>query len=184
MAKLTLGWGIISTGLHPENKIAPAIARAAGAKLAAVYSRDQDRADAFAQKHGAEAAYHDLDSLLSDPRVGAVFISSPNSLHAQQGIQAARAGKHVLVEKPMAMSVAECESMIEVCQQNQVKLGVAYYRRFYPVVARISEILSAGELGQPLSVTAVTATPFNFQPGEDGYWRVLREEGVLHSPKS
>ena len=96
-----LGWGIISTGLHPENKIAPAIARADGAELAAVYSRDRLRAEAFAERHGARTAYDDLDAMLADAAVDAVFIASPNSLHSQHGIKAAAAGKHVLVEKPM-----------------------------------------------------------------------------------
>src|SRR5688572_9854126 len=97
-----LRWAIAGTGLHPDNKIAPALKLVPGAELAAVYSRDQGRAEAFAQKHGAAAAYSDLDALLRDPSVDAVFVSSPNALHAEQTIAAARAGKHVLVEKPMA----------------------------------------------------------------------------------
>ena len=73
--------------------------------VAAAYSRDMGRAEAFAKKHDIPRAYDSLDALLADPGVDAVFISSPNFLHASQTIAAARAGKHVLVEKPMAVNV-------------------------------------------------------------------------------
>ncbi len=66
-----------------------------------VYSRDHHRAEAFAQKHGARAAYSQLGDLLKDPRVDGVFVSSPNALHAEHVVQAAEAGTHVLCEKPM-----------------------------------------------------------------------------------
>jgi len=102
---MTLGWAIITTGLHADAKIAPAMQATPEAELVAVYSRDQGRAEAFAQKHGARAAYSDLDALLRDTRVEAVFIASPNALHAAQTLAAARAGKHVLVEKPMATTL-------------------------------------------------------------------------------
>src|ERR1700757_1608616 len=102
---MTLGWGIITTGMHADLKLAPALNAAPDAELVAVYSRDQGRAEAFAQKHGAKAAYSDLQALLRDTRVEAVFIASPNALHAVQALAAARAGKHVLVEKPMATTL-------------------------------------------------------------------------------
>ena len=119
-----LGWGIISTGLHPENKIAPAIARADGAELAAVYSRDRLRAEAFAERHGARTAYDDLDAMLADAAVDAVFISSPNSLHAQHGIKAAAAGKHVLVEKPMTTTLEDGVALVQACRSRGSNWGL------------------------------------------------------------
>jgi 1,5-anhydro-D-fructose reductase (1,5-anhydro-D-mannitol-forming) len=80
---MALGWAVISTGLHVDQKIAPAINATSDAELVAICSRDQGRADACAQKHGAKAAYGDLGALLRDSRVDAVFIASPNALHAQ-----------------------------------------------------------------------------------------------------
>ena len=77
---MALGWAIISTGQHPDLKIAPAMNDTPGADLVAVYSRDQDRAEAFALKHGAKAAYSSLEDLLKDSSVNAVFIASPNFL--------------------------------------------------------------------------------------------------------
>jgi predicted dehydrogenase len=85
---MPFGWGIVSTGKHPDVKIAPAMAAADGGELVGVYSRDQHRAEAFAQKHGARAAYSQLGDLLKDSRVDGVFVSSPNALHAvAQGAQ-------------------------------------------------------------------------------------------------
>ena len=85
---------------------------AEGTRIAAVYSRDVERAEAFAQKHGVSSAYDSVDALLRDPGVDAVFIASPNSLHAPHAIASARAGKHVLVEKPMAVSVEQAVDMV------------------------------------------------------------------------
>ena len=105
---MPFGWGIVSTGKHPDVKIAPAMAAAAGGELVGVYSRDRQRAEAFAQKHHARAAYSQLGDLLKDSRVDGVFVCSPNSLHAEHVVQAAEAGKHVLCEKPMATTIADC----------------------------------------------------------------------------
>src|SRR5262247_5175 len=102
---MTLGWAIITTGLHADVKIAPALNATPDAELVAVYSRDQGRAEAFAEKHGVQAAYADLDALLQDSRVEAVFIASPNALHAHHALQAAQAGKHVFTEKPMTTTL-------------------------------------------------------------------------------
>ena len=142
-----LGWGIISTGLHPENKIAPAIARADGAELAAVYSRDRLRAEAFAERHGARTAYDDLDAMLADAAVDAVFISSPNSLHAQHGIRAAAAGKHVLVEKPMTTTLEDGVALVQACRSRGVKLGVGFELRLHPGHVTARRQVAQGTLG-------------------------------------
>ena len=142
-----LGWGIISAGLHPENKIAPAIARAEGARLAAIYSRDWLRAEAFAEKHGASAAYDDLDAMLADDRVDAVFIASPNSLHAQHGIKAAAAGKHVLVEKPMTTTLEDGVALVQACRSRGVKLGVGFELRLHPGHVEARRQVARGAFG-------------------------------------
>ena len=102
---MALGWAIVSTGNHPDLKVAPAMNATEDAELVAVYSRERGRADAFAEKHGAKTAYDSLDSLLQDSRIDAVFICSPNALHATQGLAAAAAGKHVLCEKLMTTTL-------------------------------------------------------------------------------
>ena len=97
-------------------------------------------------------------------------------LHAAQTIAAAEAGKHVLCEKPMAMDVAECDRMIAACRANHVTLGVAYYRHFYPVVARVRALLAAGEVGEPVLAQIDAFERFNPQPHEERHWFVKRSE--------
>ena len=145
---MAFGWGIISTGLHPDNKIAPAITAAADGELVAVYSRDQGRADAFATKHGASVAYSSLDSLLSDSRIDGVFIASPNSLHAEQGIRAAQAGKHVLTEKPMTTTLADAVALVRAGRAAGVKLGVGFELRHNPGHVLARRLVADGVLGR------------------------------------
>ena len=144
---MTVGWGIISTGRHPDVKVVPAMKLSEDTDVAAVYSRDMGRAEAFAQKHGIPNTYDSVDNLLRDPKVDAVFISSPNSLHAVHTITAAKAGKHVLVEKPMAVSVQESLDMIRACKENGVELGVGFHLRHHPGHKKAREIIEQGTLG-------------------------------------
>jgi 1,5-anhydro-D-fructose reductase (1,5-anhydro-D-mannitol-forming) len=144
---MTLGWGIISTGLHTDTKIAPAITATPAADLVAVYSRDRQRAEACAQKHAAKAAYDSLDGLLRDSRVEAVFVSSPNALHATHTLMAARAGKHVLTEKPMATTLDDAVAMVRGCRDAGVKFGVGYHLRQHLGHIEARRHLAAGVLG-------------------------------------
>ena len=145
---MALGWAIISTGRHPEIKIAPAIAAASNGNLVAVYSRDMGRAETFAEQHGAQAAYNDLDSLLADSRVDAAFVSSPNSVHAKHGIAAARAGKHLMVEKPMTTTLEDAAALVKACRDKGVKLGVGFELRHHPGHIFVREQIAKGTLGK------------------------------------
>jgi predicted dehydrogenase len=87
-----------------------------------------------------------------DYEIDAIYVATPVHLHAEQTIAAAERGKHVLCEKPMALNVADCDRMIAACRANDVKLGVAYYRHFYPAVRRVKELVDSGELGVPVVV--------------------------------
>src|SRR2546428_8792035 len=144
---MTLGWAIITTGLHADLKIAPALNATPDAELVAVYSRDRGSAEAFAQKHWAKAAYRDLEALLCDSRVEAVFIASPNAVHASQTLAAARAGKHVLVEKPMATTLDDAVAMVRACREAGVKLGVGYHLRQHPGQRAAQRLIAQGVLG-------------------------------------
>ena len=145
---MSLGWGIIGIGSHADLKIAPAMALADDSRLVAVYSRDQGRADAFGEKHGADAGYASLDALLADPRVEAVFVASPNYLHAPQVIRAAAAGKHVLVDKPMATTVTDCAAMIDACRDHGVTLGLGFELRYHPAHLWARQLLDQSALGR------------------------------------
>ena len=116
--KMAIRWGIVSTGRHPDLKVVPAMKLAEDTKVDAVYSREMEYAEAFAVKHDIPNAYNSIDDLLHDPGVDAVYIASPNFLHAQYTLKAAEAGKHILVEKPMAVTVAEAVDMVRACRKK------------------------------------------------------------------
>jgi len=120
----------------------------------AVYSRAQQHAEAFAAKHGAQVAYTSLEALLADSRVDVACIASPNFLHAPYTTLAARAGKHVLVEKPMAVSVEEALDMVQTCQAHGVKLGVGFHLRHHPGHQEARRLIQEGVLGTMTLVQA------------------------------
>jgi 1,5-anhydro-D-fructose reductase (1,5-anhydro-D-mannitol-forming) len=144
---MAVGWALVSTGRHADTFLAPAIGSAEDTHLVAVYSREQEHAEAFAAKHGAQVAYTSLETLLADSRVDVVCIASPNFLHAPHTMLAARAGKHVLVEKPMAVSVEEAVAMVQTCQAHGMKLGVGFHLRHHPGHQEARRLIQEGVLG-------------------------------------
>ena len=104
--------------------------------------------EAFASKHEALTAYTSVEELLADSRVDVVFIASPNHLHAEHTRLAAKAGKHVLVEKPMATTVSDCVDMVKACKANGVKFGVGFQLRFHPGHVEASRLVREGALGE------------------------------------
>jgi predicted dehydrogenase len=147
---MSVRWGLIGAGDIAQKRVAPALRDVSRSRLLGVARADAERAEAFARSFGADRWYRDYRELLADPEVDAVYVATPVHLHAEQTIAAAEAGKHVLCEKPMALDVAECDRMIAAARRHGVRLGVAYYRRFYPVVDRIKALLAAGEIGTPV----------------------------------
>lgn len=170
-----LNWGLIGCGDISRKRVAPALRDLSDCELIAVNRANAALAEEFAREFGARRWYHHWRELLADAEVEAVYIATPVSLHAEQTIAAAEAGKHVLCEKPMALSVAECDRMIAACAANGVKLGIAYYRHFYPVLQRVKEILAAGTIGVPVLAQVNAFERFNPAPGEPRYWFVQKE---------
>ena len=148
-AELKLRWGLIGCGDIARKRVAPALRDTEYSELIAVSRARSDLAASFAKDFGAKKCYAEWRDLLKDKEIDAVYIATPVHLHAAQTIAAAEAGKHVLCEKPMAMNVEECDWMIDAARSQGGKLGVAYYRHFYPVVERIKEIIKSGEIGVP-----------------------------------
>jgi 1,5-anhydro-D-fructose reductase (1,5-anhydro-D-mannitol-forming) len=151
---MAIGWALVSPGKHANSLVAPAISRAEDTQLVAVCSRDQARAEAFAAKHGAQVAYTSLEALVADTRVDVVFIAAPNFLHAPYTTIAAQAGKHVLVEKPMAVRVDEAVEMVRTCRAHGVKLGVGFHLRHHPGHQEARRLIGEGVLG---TITLVQA---------------------------
>ncbi len=160
-----VGWGLIGCGDIAQKRVAPALRDSPACELIAVNRAQSERAAAFAKQFGARRWYLDWKKLLRDEEVEAVYIATPVHLHAEQTIAAAEAGKHVLCEKPMAMNVRECDQMIAAGRRHNVKIGVAYYRHFYPVVDRIKAIIKSGEIGS--SVFAQINAFEQFNPAAD-----------------
>ncbi|MEZ6194140.1 MAG: Gfo/Idh/MocA family oxidoreductase [Planctomycetota bacterium] len=143
--------GIIGTGSIADTSHGPALGKLRGARLWSVLSRDRERAFAFAARHGAAAeqpAFGDLESFLADPRLDAVIIASPDRRHAEHIVAAARAGKHVLVEKPMVISEEEGHAAVAACADADVRLGVAFHLRWHAGHRMARERIAAGALGE------------------------------------
>jgi predicted dehydrogenase len=170
-----VGWGLIGCGDISRKRVAPALRDLENCELIAVSRADAARAESFAREFGAKRWHADWRRLIEDPEVEAVYVATPVHLHAEQATAAMDAGRHVLCEKPMAMSVAECERMNAAAEANDVRLGVAYYRRFYPAVERVGELLSSGEIGK--AVVAQMNAFERFEPGPENPRRWLVEKG-------
>jgi predicted dehydrogenase len=173
---MTLRFGIIGAGnIAPVHAVA--INSIEGAELLAVADSNPERGQALADKFGG-TPYTDYHDLLARSDVDAVSICLPPYLHAPITLEAAAKGKHVLCEKPMAISLAECDAMIAACGKAGVTLGVIFQGRFEPLALQLKTAIDAGELGQLLWVSANTfwhRTDAYYQSGD---WRgILAKEG-------
>jgi predicted dehydrogenase len=148
----TIGWGILGTG-----SIANAFATdlmANGFTIAAVGSRSQDSADAFAEQYGIASAYGSYEELVADPRVHVVYVSTPHPYHAQNATLALAAGKHVLVEKPFTINAAEARGVVALAKQNGLVVLEAMWTRWLPHMVRLREVIAEGLIGDVRTVLA------------------------------
>ena len=165
-------WGLIGAGDIVRKRVGEALRNGRGCELVAVSRANADRVEAFAREVGARRWHADWRDLVRDEEIDAVYVATPVHLHAEQTIAAAEAGKHVLCEKPMAMNVAECDRMIAACRDARVRLGIAYYRHFYPAVIRIRQLIASGAIGQAVFAQMIASEPFDPRPGAPRYWLV------------
>ncbi len=161
-------WGIIGCGDVVERKSGLAFNKVKGSELIAVMRRDAKKAEDFARRHSLRKYYNDVDALLRDEEINAVYVATPPYLHLEHTVKAAESGKHILCEKPMALTVKECEEMIRVCEENKVQLMIAYYRRFFPVVRKIKKLLQEKRIGQPVIARVEVLAPAERSPS----WRL------------
>lgn len=148
LSSQTLGWGIIGLGRIAGSQIAPAITACENSALVSVVSRDRGRAEEFARVHGAANALDDYAKMLADPAVDAVYIATPNALHAEQAVAAARAGKHVLCDKPLALTAADASRCVQECRTAGTRLGITFQTRFHDGLADVAKLVRDGELGK------------------------------------
>ena len=154
-------WGIISTANIGMEKVTPGIMKSAHSKVTAICSRNLETAKAAASKLGIEKAYGSYEEMLADPDIDAVYNPLPNHLHVELTLAAAKAGKHVLCEKPMSMDVADAERLRDA--PKDIIISEAFMVRYHPQWLRAREIIRSGELGEIRSVNAVF-TYFNDDP--------------------
>ena len=167
-----VGWGIIGCGDIANKAVAPAVNEDPNSTLVAFASSSQERAEDFTSRHGARRAYSDINAFLADPDIDVVYAASRVYEHLPQTIAAAAVGKHVLCEKPMALTGAECQEMIDACHEGGVNLAVAYYRRYYPNNRKIKELIDNGAIGTPVLVRMVLTGNYDPTPDDPKIWRV------------
>jgi UDP-N-acetylglucosamine 3-dehydrogenase len=177
---MPVGIGVIGCGAIAQRRHIPEAIAHPDARLVAVADLKLDRARAWAQPNGA-AAYDDYRDLLGDPKVDAVVVCTPNAFHARHTTDAFRAGKHVMVEKPMAVTREQGKSMIAAAKKASRVLMVAQNQRMMPPHVKAKQILDSGELGKVLSFR----TTFK-HPGPEGWsvdgkdsWFFDRKQAVM-----
>ncbi|MDO6657939.1 Gfo/Idh/MocA family protein [Anaerobacillus sp. 1_MG-2023] len=148
-------WGIIGCGNVTEKKSGPGFQKAKNSELVAVMRRNATLAEDYARRHNVPKWYTNAEALIHDEEVDAIYIATPPSTHKEYAILAARASKPVYVEKPMALNTEECEEMIKACDENDVPLFVAFYRRAMPALLQVKEVIESGALGNIRFVTTV-----------------------------
>jgi predicted dehydrogenase len=164
MTQNVLRWGIIGCGQVVEKKSGPSLEQSEGSTIVAVMRRNAEKAKEYAARHKVPLATNNAAELVESPDVDIVYVATPPSSHAEYTKLAARAGKHVLVEKPMAMNAQQGREMIETCKQAGVKLFVAYYRRFHLHVQKMRELIRNGTIGTPVQAFIDKAAPLGNAP--------------------
>lgn len=170
-------WGIIGCGDVTEVKSGPAFQKIQKSELVAVTRRTGELAKDYAERHNVPKWFDNADKLINDPDVDVVYIATPPGSHKEYTIKAAKAGKPVYVEKPMARTHAECQEMIEACKEAGVPLYVAYYRRAQPKFLKIKELLDSGVIGDVrfVSTTQYREVSDDLKDPKNLPWRVQPE---------
>ena len=157
-------WGVLGVAKIAVTKVIPGMQQGSLCEIAAIASRDLARASEAASSLGIAKAYGSYEDLLADPGIDAVYIPLPNHLHVPWSIKAAEAGKHVLCEKPISLTVKECRKLIEVRDATRVKIGEAFMVHSHPQWLRAREIVRSGEIGAVRSIIGAFSY-FNDDPG-------------------
>ena len=170
----TIGYAMVGLGIISMQHFMPGLKDAKQSKLTGLVSGHRDKAEKQAAEYGVPTSaiysYENFDSIRDNKQIDAVYIALPNSMHAEYTIRAAKAGKHVLCEKPMATSVDDCKAMIQACRDNNVKLMIAYRCQLEPTNLRAIQLIRDGSLG---SVQAIeSANGFNIRPNQ---WRLNKK---------
>lgn len=147
-------WGVLGAAGIARTAVIPAIMNADNAQVVAIASRSDEGARDLAESCGAENVYQSYDALIADPDVDAVYIPLPNSLHEEWTLKAARAGKAVLCEKPLALTPESAQRMVEECAKLGVPLMEGFMYQFHPQHQKVRDLIAAGAIGEVTEVQA------------------------------
>ena len=164
-----IGWGLIGASTIASQYVIDAIRAQPDAEIVGVASATPEHGADYAARHGIGRAHRSLDSLLSDPEVDAVYVSTTNEMHAAQTIAAAAAGKHVLCEKPLATSVADARRMVDACRAAGVVLGTNHHLRNAATHRAARDAVRSGRIGKPLGARVFHAI---YLPKGIQTWRI------------
>ena len=161
-------WGVIGAGGIADRRTIPGMMLAENAELVAVMDVCIEHTKSLAQKYGAKYAYDCADQLLANDEIEAVYIASPVVAHYEQGKKAALAGKHILIEKPVALTLAEGQELVNLCKEKNLLFASGFMMRFHPYHVKARELVEAGVLG---SIVSVRAQLTCWYPDMPGTWR-------------
>ncbi|MFA9392171.1 MAG: Gfo/Idh/MocA family protein [Prolixibacteraceae bacterium] len=164
-------WGIIGCGDVTEVKSGPAFQKISNSELIAVMRRDAAKAADYSKRHNVPNWYANADLLINDPGVNAIYVATPPSTHALYAKKAIAAGKPVYIEKPMALTYAECVEVNEMAAKKNVPVFVAYYRRKLPGFIKVKELIESGDIGEVRMVNLQLFKHFEVD-AENLPWRV------------
>lgn len=156
-------WGVLGAASIAVRKVIPGMQKGAYSEISAIASRDKRKAEDAAGKLGIAKAYGSYEELLHDGEIEAVYNPLPNHLHVPWSAKAAEAGKHVLCEKPISLTVAEAKSLLAVCDRTGVKIGEAFMVKTHPQWLRTREIIRSGGIGDLRAIAGVFSY-FNRNP--------------------
>ncbi len=171
----TVRWGIIGCGDVTEVKSGPALQQANGSELIAVMRRNRALAEDYAKRHRVPKWYDDVESLITDPDVDAVYVATPPGSHCEYALRVCAHRKPAYVEKPMARNHAECAQMVSAFSDQGQKLFVAFYRRALPRFLKAKELVDSGRLGTVSSVSYQYREPLQHQNRAELPWRYRAE---------
>ena len=161
-------WGVIGAGGIADRRTIPGIMQAKNAELVAVMEVNMELAEKIRSKYNAKTAYDNVDDLLADDEIDAVYIASPVIYHKSQAIKAAKAKKHILLEKPVAMTVEEGKEVSEICKKAGVYAASGFMMRFHVYHKEIKDFVEKGKLG---SIVSCRAQLTCWYPDIPGNWR-------------
>lgn len=165
---MKIKWGIIGCGGIADRRTLPGMMLSDKVELVAVMDANKEVAEKCKEKYGAKYAFDKFEDVLAVSEIDAVYIASPVFFHKEQAIKAAQAKKHILLEKPVALTVSDAEEIKKACEENNVKISIGFLMRFHGYHQKIKEIIAEGKIGEIVSMRGQFTC---WYPDIDGAWR-------------